>query len=189
MSGNLWDLRPLAPGQSVKGTQWWLKVAHFCRQFSTLHGIMQGQHLTPEGTVLTDSLNKGDRNRMDLLTKIEWIFPVCLPVLKLLKLSFKKPENFTWKEMFYSSNEFGKCSWSSFHYIQDYPLITSYFWHHIIDYLQVHITMFVPWVFVVALLNFMNVINTIPFTIRWPRKRWIQSSVFYYYWKECFWNL
>lgn len=89
MSGNMWGLRPLAPGQSAKGTQWWLKFAHFCRQFSSLHEIMQGHHLTPERTGLTGSLNKGHRKRMDLLTKIERIFPVCLSVVKNLKLSFK----------------------------------------------------------------------------------------------------
>lgn len=99
-------------------TQWWMKHAHFCRHFRNLHEITQGWQLTPEGTFLTGSSNKGDRNRIDLLTKFGWMFPVYLPVLKLLKLSFKQPENLKCREMFYSENEFRKCSWSSFQYIE-----------------------------------------------------------------------
>lgn len=77
----MWDLKPFILGlvfQSHVNNDWrlFISVGSLVAYMKSLSGL----NLTPEGTVMIDSLNKEDKSGMDLLTRSEWISPVGMTV-------------------------------------------------------------------------------------------------------------
>lgn len=79
--GWLWDLKPFTLGpvfQSHINNDWKLFIS--AGSLVASMKSLSGPNLTPEGTVMIDSLNKEDKSGKDLLTRSEWISPVGMTV-------------------------------------------------------------------------------------------------------------
>lgn len=93
MSGDwLWDLKPFTLGpvfQSHINNDWklFISTGSLVAYMKSLSGL----NLTPEGTVMIDSLNKEDKSGMDLLTRSEWISPVGMTVFISCNLALSDP--------------------------------------------------------------------------------------------------
>lgn len=59
---------------------------------------------------MIDSLNKEDKNGMDLLTRSEWISPVGMTVFISCNLALSDLRVLKWRKMFYAVEEYGEQS-------------------------------------------------------------------------------
>ena len=63
---------------------------------------LSGLNLTPEGTVMIDSLNKEDKSGMDLLSRSEWISPMGMTMFTSCNLALSDLRVLKWRRMLHS---------------------------------------------------------------------------------------